>query len=489
MAMRHVVIVGGGITGLSAALEVQSLARQHHLPVRCTLIEKEARLGGKILTIRQDGFLVEAGPDSFLAIKPWATDLCHRLGLGDQLIAQEKQPVYILHRGRLHPLPEEFLMGIVGDLRSLAQSSLFSLLEKARMLFEPFIPLRLDEQDTSVGALIRRRLGQAALDRLAGPLIAGIYAGNPEELSVLAAAPYLVELMRSGPGLLLGALRMQARRKGTRSSPSFLTLAGGLQDLVDRLRASLHDVDIQIGVAARSLKRRSLGYTVELTDGTALDADAVLLTIPAFAAAELLSSLAPHVAEILWTIPYASTATISLAYRREEIQHPLSGSGFLVSREERGAVTACTWVSSKWPGRVPSGAVLLRAYVGEFGREEALNRDDERIVAIVEETLAPLLSIKGRPLFSWITRWHRAMPQYTPGHLSRVARVEEELTHFPGLHIAGAAYRGVGIPDCIHQGQLAAQKVVQELWPNVNIQLPRQADKNGEIFRHKLLQN
>lgn len=472
--MKHVVILGGGITGLSAALEVQALSRQFNLPVWCALVEKDARLGGKILTIRRDGFLIEAGPDSFLALKPWAIKLCHRLGLGDELLPQPRQPVYILHRGRLHPLPEEFLSGVAGDLWSLARSSLFSPLEKVRMLFEPLIPIRLDQEDVSVGALIRRRLGQAALDRLAGPLIAGIYAGNPEELSVLAAAPYLVDLMRSGPGLLLGALRMQARRRGARSSPSFLTLARGLEDLVDRLQGSLQDVDIRTGVSARSIRPRGpSGYTVELSDGTAVEADAVIVTVPAFAAADLLASLAPRVAEELRKIPYASTATISIAYRREDVQHPLSGSGFLVSREERGTVTACTWVSSKWPGRAPAGTVLLRAYVGEYGREEALGLDDEGITATVEETLVPLLGIRGRPIFSIVTRWPRAIPQYTPGHLSLVARIEEELGRFPGLRVAGAAYRGVGIPDCIRQGQTAAQEVLRDLWPNVNIQASR----------------
>jgi len=469
--MKHVIIIGGGITGLSAALEVQALSQNHDLPVRCTLFEKEGRLGGKILTIRRDGFLVEAGPDSFLAVKPWATDLCRRLGLGDDLVAQPRQPVYILHRGRLHPLPEEFLMGVAGDFRTLVRSSLFSPREKVRMLLEPLIPLRLDDGDTSVGALIRRRLGQAAVDRLAGPLIAGIYAGDPDTLSVLATAPYLVDLMRSGPGLLLGALRMQGRRRRSSPSPSFFTLAGGLQDLVDRLRKSLQGVDIRMGVAARSIRARgSPGYMVELIDGTAVEADAVLITTPAFTAAGLLTPLAPSLAEVLRTIPYASTATIALAYRREDVRHPLSGSGFLVSREGRGAVTACTWVSSKWPGRAPPGTVLLRAYVGEYGREDVLGQDDDGMIAAVEEILAPLLHIEGRPLFSVVTRWHQAMPQYTPGHLLRVMRMEEELKHFPGLHIAGAAYRGVGIPDCIRQGQEAAQKVVRDLWPNVNIQ-------------------
>lgn len=488
--MKHVVVVGGGITGLSAALEVQDLSRRHNLPVRCTLLEREGRLGGKILTLRRDGFLVEAGPDSFLAVKPWATDLCRRLGLGEDLIAQPRQPVYILHRGRLHPLPEEFLMGVAGDLRTLARSALFSPLEKVRMLFEPLLPLRLDDRDIAIGTLIRGRLGQAALDRLAGPLIAGIYAGDPEELSVLATAPYLMDMMRAGPGLLLGALRMQARRRGTRASPSFLTLKGGLQDILDRLRGSLQDVDIRTGAAARSIRARGTrGYSVELIDGTSLEADAVLLTVPAFVAAEVLSPIAPQAAEVLRMIPYASTATISLAYRREDVQHPLSGSGFLVSREERGALTACTWVSSKWPGRAPSGTVLLRAYVGEHGREEVLRLDDEGITAIVEEALTPLLGIRSRPLFSIVTRWDRAMPQYTLGHLSRVGRIEELLSHFPGLYVAGAAYRGVGIPDCIRQGQVAAQKVMKDLWPNVNIQASGQGEKDGELLADKLPQS
>lgn len=486
-AVRHIVVVGGGITGLAAAYTVAADPRARASGIRCTLVEADGRLGGKIRTERVDGCIVEHGPDSFLATKPWAADLCRAVGLGDRLIStQPGRAVYVWCGGRLHPLPEGLAFGIPTRLAPMIRTGLLSPLEKLRAAADLVLPRRTDGADETIGGLLRRRLGGAVVDRLAGPLLGGIYAGDPDDLSVRATFPLLVEWEARHRSLILAALaRRRARAAGAAPagvppaavehhgagasrapgagplrgpSPMFLSLVGGLGDLVDRLQDCLAGTEVLLGRRVRTLTRRPSGdgYRVGLDDGRGLEADAVLLAVPAYAAAALLETLVPAAARTLRATPYVSTAAVTLAFRRTDLPRSLDGHGFVVARGEPLEITACTWISSKWPHRAPPDLALIRCYLGRSGRETVVEDDDDRLLSLVRADLRTTMGLEATPVFTRVARWVKAMPQYPPGHHERLAALDSALAGCPGLRLAGAGYRGIGIPDCVRQGTEAA---------------------------------
>ncbi len=459
---RHVIVIGGGITGLTAAYALQE--RRHHVPgIEVTLVDAAPRLGGKILTERVDGFTVEAGPDSFVATG-LMVDLCDRLGLRDALVTTDAQArtVYVLHRGRLHPVPAGLALVVPLRVMPLVRSGLFSFWEKARIGLDLLRPAAPPREDESLGAVIRRRFGPASVERLAGPLLGGIYAGDIDRLSVRATFPQLADAERRHGSLILG---MRARRSDGAAGESsrastFLTLKGGLDTLVDRLAAALTDTAVLTGGPVRAIARADRArYAVHLDHGV-LTADAIVLATPAPVAADLLNVVAPEVAMLLRRIPYASTAVVALAYRRSEMTGSLNGRGFVVSRSERCRISACTWGSSKWPGSVPPDHVLLRCYLGRAGDESVLDLSDEAITGLVHEEIRPILGITAEPRLTRVYRWKAAMPQYLVGHVQRVAVIEQAMAAAPGIVLAGAAYRGIGIPHCVSQGIEAANAVL-----------------------------
>jgi oxygen-dependent protoporphyrinogen oxidase len=468
--------VGGGITGLAAAHACATDPRARALGVRCTLVERETRLGGKLHTERVDGCLLEHGADSFLASKPAAATLCRSLGLGADLIGTTPgRAVYVVHGGRLHRFPEGTGLGIPTRLWPIARTGLLSTGEKARMLADLVLPRGDASADESVGAFIRRRLGDGAMARLAGPILGGIYAGDPDALSLRATFPQLLEWERDHRSLIIAA---RARRRDAKRpvgapgrgapgsgtpSPVFLSLTGGLGALVNALQRSLADRSVVTGRAVRRIRRAADStqrLLAEFDDGTVLAADAVVVATPAHIAAAQLRDLAPAIADQLGRIPYVSTATVSLAYRREDVRHDLNGHGFVVAAGEPLSITACTWSSSKWPHRAPAEIVLLRCYLGAAGREAIVGEDDRTLVEHATRDLRALLDLTATPTIVRVARWMQAMPQYTLGHLDRLARIEQDLKAFPALALAGAAYRGVGIPDCVSQGTAAAARVL-----------------------------
>jgi len=465
-----VVIVGGGITGLSAAHTLATDPRGRALGLTCTVVERDGRLGGKLQTEHTHGCVVEAGPDSFLAAKPAAADLCKAVGLADRLIGTlPGRAVYMAYRGRLHLLPEGLGMGVPGRLLPVLRTGLLTPTEKARLGLDLVLPRGGATGDESVGALIRRRLGAAAVDRFAGPLLAGIYAGDADALSARATFPHLLQWEASHRSLILGARAQQSREPSRQAAarPFFLSLAGGVGELVDALAAALQETTILTGRTAIRILRRTdrgrLAYTVALDDGRMLNADALLLTTPAFASADLLDRLAPSVAAELRKIPYASTAAVTLGYRRHGIGHALEGHGFVVARNERLRITACTWVSSKWPHRAPPELALLRCYVGRAESDALVDEDDPHLVGVVRDDLRAIMGLNADPVFTVTTRWRRAMPQYLPGHLDRLETINTGMRELPGVALAGAGYRGIGIPDCIRQGADAAGGLLEEL--------------------------
>ncbi len=469
-ARPHVVVIGGGIAGLAAAYSLATDRRARDLGVTCTLIEEEHRLGGKIRTERRGGCLIENGPDSFLASKPWAVELCRALGLADRLIGTRPgSPVHVAWRGRLHPLPAGMMFGIPTRLGPLARSGLLSPVEKLRIVLDLVLPRGHAAKET-LGGLLRRRLGDAAVDRLAGPLLGGIYAGDADALSAAATFPQLVAWEAQHRSLILAArARWHMRHASGPGAPGplFLSLPGGLQEMIDRLVASLGETRIWTGRRTTGLLHqpgcREGDYAVVLDNGIRLDGDAIVLATPAYVTAPLLEWLAPAAAEELRTIPYVSTAAVTLAYRRGTIQHPLDGNGFVVARGEPLNITACTWLSSKWPHRAPAGIALLRCYLGAAGREAVVEEDDRRLTDLAREDLRAVMGIDAAPLFASVARWPMGMPQYPPGHLRRLEAIERDLGSLPGIALAGAGYRGIGIPDCIRQGTEAADRVMEAL--------------------------
>ncbi len=489
----HIVIVGGGITGLAAAYRLATDPRARECGVTCTLIEQEPRLGGKLLTERIDGCLIENGPDSFLSTKPWAAELCRALGLGDRLIGtMPGRAVFVASRGQLHPLPEGLMFGVPTRFGPMLRTRLLAPLEKLRMGWDLVLPRRRTSGDETIGGFLRRRLGDAVVSRLAGPLLGGIYAGDADALSLRATFPQLLEWETSYRSLMFAAMarRRTLRRSGTRrtgagsanpGSPSslFLSLVGGLGELVECLEDSLGASTVMVGrtvtrIARRIEHHRAL-YTLQTDDGRILVADALLLATPAYVTAGLLAPLAPSVASTLRQIPYVSTAAVTLAYRRETVGHPLEGHGFVVARDEPLNITACTWVSSKWPHRAPSDVALLRCYLGAAGREAVVDRDDAALVDLARADLRTTMGIDAAPAFTTVARWIKAMPQYPSGHLARLDTIDEGMRALPGIALAGAGYRGIGIPDCIRQGTEAATRLIDTLVSS-EAHLPTTAD-------------
>jgi oxygen-dependent protoporphyrinogen oxidase len=461
------VVVGGGIAGLSAAHLAVEVARERGTALDLTLIEARERLGGTIASERVDGFLVEAGPDSFLSEKPWALALCRRLGIEDRLVRTDDRfrKVFVWHRGRLHPLPDGFQLLAPTALRPFATSPLFSLSGKLRMALDLVLP-RGGGDDESLGAFVRRRLGAEALERVAQPLVAGIYTADPDDLSLLATMPRFLELERKERSLILG-LRRALRRaplpgtSGARWS-LFVTVAGGMEELVTTLAARLPAGAIVLKQRVSALERTAERWRVATGEGSRIEADRVIVATEAHAAARLTRYLDPALATLLEEIPYASAATVSLGYRRADVPHALDGFGFVVPRTEGKALLAGTFSSVKYPGRAPEGHVLIRGFLGGALNAAMLTEADDALVARARGELGEALGVTAAPVLTRLHRWPASMPQYQVGHLTRVETIERLVAALPGLSLVGSAYRGVGIADCVRSGEAAAEQALRQ---------------------------
>ncbi|MBH0188370.1 MAG: protoporphyrinogen oxidase [Nitrospira sp.] len=414
---RTVVIVGGGISGLATAFALHEQAAASGLSIRCTVLESGSTWGGKIVTHRVGDLVTEAGPDSFLSQKPAGLALCQKLGLSDQLIDTNitGKKAFVLRGGRLHELPEGLVSFVPKELGPFLRSGLLSWTGLARMGLDVLVPRGSSVCDESLAFFFRRRFGAQAFERVLEPLMAGIYAGDAEQMSVKATAQQGTELRLGGR---VDAMRVRSHQPGR-----------WMYDLI-------------------------------LQDGSALSAESLVLATPAYVSAELLRPLTPIAGGLLETIPYASTATIAMAYPANQVAGAVEGFGFIVPRKEGRDLIAATWTSLKWPYRAPSDRVLVRCYVGGVGREAILQSEDDELIARVRTELAALCGITAEPSYTEVNRWWKAMPQYTLGHLSRLVQIDAALSRYPGLVLTGAGYRGVGIPDCIRDGAVAAGKVM-----------------------------
>jgi oxygen-dependent protoporphyrinogen oxidase len=458
----RLVVVGGGIAGLSAAHRALELARERDRRVELTLLEARDRLGGTIETERTDGFLIESGPDSFLSEKPWALALCRRLGVEDQLVRTDDRhrKVLVWRGGRLHPLPDGFQLLAPTQLGPFVRSSLFSWPGKLRMALDVALPRGGTGDDESLGSFVRRRLGAEALERVAQPLVAGIYTADPDDLSLSATMPRFLELERRERSVILGMWRSmkKAPQPGTSGArwSLFVTFREGMGQLIDTLAARLPAGSVQLKTRVTGLERTGTAWRIGTASGS-MDADAVVLACESHAAARLLRYVDPSASTLLAEIPYASSATMTFGYRRAEVPHPLDAFGLVVPRAEKRALLAVTFSSVKYPGRAPEGHVLVRAFLGGALDAAMLDRDDAALIETAREELRQALGLTAAPV---ITRAHRhpaSMPQYRVGHLSRVEAIERQTAAVPGLYLAGGAYRGVGIPDCVRSGEVAAE--------------------------------
>jgi protoporphyrinogen/coproporphyrinogen III oxidase len=450
-----VAIVGGGIAGLATAFELQQRG------ISAAILEAGDRPGGVIATERADGWVIDGGPDALLVQKPGAIALCRELGLEPRLVSTlTPRTAYVLRDRRLHAIAEGSFLGFPLRFGALAGASLFSVGGRLRMAAEMFVPRRDDhgDADESIAAFVRRRFGDEAVDYLAEPLLAGIHAGDAERLSMRALFPRLLEAERQAGSVLRSfrALRITPSPRG-----AFVSLPGGTGELVSAVTAALKPGTLTLGARVHELRRT--GAYVVSSDAGSVDARAVVLATPAYVSAALLRKFDASLAALCDQVPYASTATVALGYRRDQVAHPLRGTGFVVPRVERMALMAGTWVSSKWPGRAPADHVLLRGFVGGGRDPHRLDRSDDELVALVREELSDLLGIHGEPVITRLFRWTRQSPQYEVGHLQRVAAIDARLSAIPGLFVAGSGFRAIGIPDCISDGRATAARAADYL--------------------------
>jgi oxygen-dependent protoporphyrinogen oxidase len=465
----RIAIVGGGIAGLAAAYELEK-ARAEGATVEYTLFESREKLGGVLASEIVDGAVLERGPDSFLTEKPAAAELCRELGLAGDLIPSNdaKRKTYILVRNRLVPLPDGLMFLVPVKLIPMALTPLFSAATKIRMGLELLQrPRPASTADESVASLVERHFGPEVVDRLAGPLLSGIYGGDAAQLSARAVLPRLVEMEAAYGSLSRGMLaqrkmRNKAQAGGNGQKPAaravFTTLRGGLQQLVDAIEPKLNPAWVRKGMPVSRIEKTARGWEVEAA-GAKESYDAVILCAPAWAAGVLLQPVDAALAEDLSAIPYSSSITVNLVFDETALGKLPEGFGFLAPASEGRAMLACTFVHRKFLGRTPPGKAVLRAFLGGMKNEALLTEPDEVLVATVRRELKEILGIDAKPEHTQVSRWRRAMAQYAVGHQDRARRIAERVARLKGLKLAGNAYDGIGIPDCIRLGREAAKEL------------------------------
>ncbi|MCM3666344.1 protoporphyrinogen oxidase [Mesobacillus subterraneus] len=467
MSEKKVIVVGGGITGLATVYYLQKEAKEKALPIKIKLIEASDRLGGVISTAKRDGFIIERGPDSIIARKKSALRLIEEVGLQDKIISNTAGKSYIYARGKLHTMPEGSFMGIPTKVTPFALSGLFSPLGKLRAAADFILPKGEPAADQSLGAFFRRRLGNEIVDNMIDPLLSGIYAGDIDELSLMALFPNFYEIEQKHRSLVIGLNKsMPKPQKTVKKAPSkkgmFISLSTGLEELVHQVENRLEAGTVLKGTAVEKVEKTVNGYQIKLSTGAIEEADSVVIATEHFHAKKMLSDYS--FMEPFEHMPSNSVANVAMAFPKSAIEKDIDGTGFLVSRNSDFRITACTWTHKKWPGTSPEDMALLRCYVGKPDDQEAVDLSDEEIVDLVLKDLNKTMNITAKPKFHIVTRWRKSMPQYTVGHLEKMAKVKQQLDEeLPGVYLAGGSFEGVGIPGCIDQAEAAVKKVIKYL--------------------------
>lgn len=466
MSRKKIIVIGGGITGLAAAYRLHQQSQAQGLDLDIQLLDSAARLGGSLQTTTRDGFQLEGGPDCLISNKPRGVKLAEELGLGGELIntRPEFRRSFIVKGGKLHPVPEGFYLLAPAKLHPFLTSPLLSWPGKLRTLMEPLFPGRAQDEE-SLASFVRRRMGQEVLDWLAQPLVAGIYAADPETLSLRATFPQFIELEKKYGSVLLGlAKRDQATKSASGARYSlFVSFRNGMESLPLALQSRIPACAIRLNTAVRSLQRSESGWTLTLANGRTETADHVVLCTGAQTSARLLELQDRDLSSTLAQTPYTTSITVNMAFNANQIRHPLDGVGFVTPHLEADPAIACTFVHRKFAGRVPEGTALLRAFLGGGHQADLLNQDDAGLTAVVLKQVGTLLGISGQPLFTSVARWSNAMPQYTVGHVKRLAAIEDRSAGLPGLYLAGNWQAGVGVPDCIDSAERAVGRLVDRL--------------------------
>ncbi len=457
--MKKTAIIGGGISALACAVDLKEKGFDF------TVFEKEDSAVGKLFTEKIGSLTIEGGPDSYLPEKVWSVQLIKKVGLAGEMLCSndEHKGTFIFSGGRLHPLPEGVMLMVPTMIMPLVKSRLLSWSGKMRMGLELFVPPRRDRKDESLAEFVTRRLGRECLEKIAEPLVAGIHTSNPDNMSVMATFPRFVEMERKSGSLIRGMLAaMKNRPPLNPSGPKmtyFMSLKGGMQELVRGCVSFIGEERVKTGTAVVSVVKQDSRYRLAFGDGSTADFDAVVLATPSYATQEILGGLDEELCGRLSAIEWSSSATISLAFRKDDIKKSLPGFGFIVPRAENRRINACTWSSIKWAHRAPEDTVLIRSFVGGGHHEELVSLGDAELVNIVLEELRDIIGLTAEPGFSKVYRWFKGMPKYTVGHLERIAAIDEKLKEHKGLFLIGCSYRGIGMGDCVKSGFDAAAAI------------------------------
>ncbi|MEK5522284.1 protoporphyrinogen oxidase [Heyndrickxia sporothermodurans] len=455
---HKVVIIGGGITGLTSAFYLQNEIKQNNLPIEFKLVEASRRLGGKIKTVRKDGFVIETGPDSLLTKNESFTKLVEKLGIQQELIESETDKTYVISNDKLYLIPEGAVVGIPTQISPFILSSLFSFSGKVRAAADLIIPRLKEKKDVSIGQFFRRRFGDEVVENLIEPLLSGIYAGDIDQLSLKAIFPQFYEVEKRYRSLIIGTKRDKTY------SNRFLTLRNGLESIVESMEEKLEESSIMKGIRVVKVEKssRDQDYEISLNNGEHLEADSVIIALPHY----LLPNIFPRYDffEPLSKVPATSVATVAMAFSEEAIRKNFDGTGFVVARNSDYTINACTWSHKKWPHSTPDGKVLLRNYIGRAGDETVVDLSDAEIEQIVFDDLNRLVELSDKPDFTIVSRWKNAMPQYTIGHEERVKALKDNIVkNLPGVIIGGSSFEGISVPDCISQGESIVKDVLQYL--------------------------
>lgn len=467
---QKVVVIGGGITGLTAAYYLQKEAKEKGLNIDCVLLEASHRVGGKVQTVIQDEFVIERGPDSFLERKQSAARLVRNVGLGDKLVNNTAGKSYVLANGKLHPMPGGSIMGIPTQIGPFITTGLFSPFGKLRAGMDFLLPRTPAGKDQSLGQFFRRRLGDEVVENLVEPLLSGIYAGDIDRLSLMSTFPQFYQVEQKYRSLIVGMKKTTPPKPknvvpNKESKGQFLTVTTGLQSLIDAIEDKLEPNSVYKGIRVNHVEKQEEKYELILSNGEMLVADSIVVTTPHHATQAMFSQYSFF--EPFIEMPSTSVATVAMAFSESAIKKDIDGTGFVVSRNNDYIITACTWTHKKWPHTTPSGKVLLRCYVGKAGDEAIVEQSDDEIIKVVLDDLNKTMDITEQPEFTIISRWKDAMPQYTVGHKDRIELVKKNVQEqLPGVFLAGSSYEGLGLPDCIDQGEAAVEHVLQFLKEN-----------------------